>query len=467
MNRPLVAGAAGSTCLAVGALGVGALPRLGQPAVQQEWLPVLSVLRSTASGRALATALVAVGVLGLVAAWWRLEHRHAVRAAAVWSLPLLLAPPVFSRDAYAYLAQARLVLAGLDPYEVGPSAVPGPLAQSVAAQYADAPSPYGAVFLALAARVVAVTGDALVAGVLGVRLLAVLGLVLAAWALPRLATRHDVDPHRALWLGLANPLVLLHGVAGAHNDLLMAGLLVTGLAVAHRSPVAATVVVVLAGQVKAPAFAALLVLPWLAAPRPDPLVRALKRVLTLLPVEPAVRRPRLRTYGTVAFAALAAVQLVTGLWNGWIDTLLAGVAGPSLFAPTEGLGRALTALTGEPALLERTQRAGVVLAAVLSGGLLLAARRLGPVRALGLALVVVAALGESVQPWYLLWGLLPLAAATGRRTAAGLAAASAVLALSVLPNGRPLLRGPVWGLPVVLAAAAGLAAARRLARSRA
>src|SRR5205814_4862608 len=34
------------------------------------------------------------------------------------------------------------------------------------------------------------------------------------------------------WLALVNPLVLVHGLSGAHNDALMAGLLVLALAVA-------------------------------------------------------------------------------------------------------------------------------------------------------------------------------------------------------------------------------------------
>ena len=31
--------------------------------------------------------------------------------------------------------------------------------------------------------------------------------------------------HAAAWLGIANPLVLVHEVAGAHNDVLMVGVM--------------------------------------------------------------------------------------------------------------------------------------------------------------------------------------------------------------------------------------------------
>jgi hypothetical protein len=52
----------------------------------------------------------------------------------------------------------------------------------------------------------------LVPAVLMLRGLSVLGLLMVAWALPRLARVHGRLPQRALWLGLANPFVLVHGI---------------------------------------------------------------------------------------------------------------------------------------------------------------------------------------------------------------------------------------------------------------
>jgi alpha-1,6-mannosyltransferase len=422
----LVAGTGGSVLLAVGALGVGALPRLRGE--QQGWAGI-DLLRDSAGGRTLATTLAGLGLALLLLAWWRLRAagpRRQLLAAGLWSLPLLLAPPVGSRDVYAYLAQGGLVHAGLDPYDVGPQALPGPLADSVAAQYAAAPSPYGPVFLALAGRVVALTGQHVAPGVLLLRLLAVAGLLLLAWALPRLAPG---DPGRALWLGLANPLVLVHGVGGAHNEALMAGLLAAGLATRSR-PALAAVLVTLGGLVKLPALAGLAIL----TPR------------------------RLRPVLLVALCAVATLGLsILWLGPGWLRTSTQGVDGPSLLSPAYGLGRALQA-AGVPHGLDAARTAGTLLGGLVAAVLLLRAPRLGPLRALGWALVAVAALAPAVQPWYLLWGLPALAAAG--RAVPGLAAASAVLCLAVLPSGVPLLQGPVWGLPVLLAAAAGLLATR-------
>ena len=90
-----------------------------------------------------------------------------------------------------------------------------------------------------------------------------LGVLLLGWGLLRLAP----VPGRALWLGVANPLVLVHLVSGGHNDALMVGLLVAGLAVAPRALLPAAALVTLAALVKVPALAGLAFLP-LLVPRP-------------------------------------------------------------------------------------------------------------------------------------------------------------------------------------------------------
>jgi alpha-1,6-mannosyltransferase len=75
-------------------------------------------------------------------------------------------------------------------------------------------------------------------------------------------------------------------------------------------------------------------------------------------------------------------------------------------------------------------------------------RRYGAVYALGITLTAVAAFGPSIRPWYLLWGLVPIAvAAPDGLLRRWLPAASAVLAVMVPPSG-------FWPTPhrVILAA---------------
>ena len=52
--------------------------------------------------------------------------------------------------------------------------------------------------------------------------------------MPRLARRCGVAEVSALWLGAANPLLLMHLVAGIHNEALMMGLMLTGTEFALR-----------------------------------------------------------------------------------------------------------------------------------------------------------------------------------------------------------------------------------------
>ena len=417
----LAAGTLGSALLALGATGAGALP-------PSSW----DLLR----GSAYALPLCVVGIVALCVAWWLLRSAPARvlgQAAVLWGLPLLAAPPLASRDAYAYVGQAALVVAGLDPYAVGPGALPGPLSAGVDEVWIDSPAPYGPLWLGLAGLVVRATGS-LVPALLGMRLLAVVGLLLLAWALVRLA---DV-PGRALWLGVANPLVLVHLLAGAHNDALMIGLAAAGLAVATGAGgrpqrlVLAAALVTAGALVKVPAVAVLAFLPLLVA-RDWP--------------------GRVRAGAVVVVAAITTavgVTLLSGLGWGWLGSLDAGRARLALFSPLTGLGVALPGDVVEPVLA-----AGLGLAAAVGLALLLAADRLGPVRACGLLLLAVSLLLPVVQPWYVLWGVVLLGATSSARVVAGLGAACVVLVLLVQPSGRSVVRPPLYGVPVLLAAAVG------------
>lgn len=408
-RRLLLAGTVGSALITLGGWGSGALPP-GE------------------DGFGPGTPLVVVGVLLLGVAWWRLRD-GGLRAVLLWAAPLLLAPPMFSRDVYAYVGQAALVVEGVDPYSNGPAALDGPLVDGIDEVWRETPSPYGPLWLMLAALVVRVTGDSLLPALVGMRLLAVLGLVLAGWALRRLGG------DRALWLGVANPLVLLHLVAGAHNEALMLGLMLAGLAVTSL-PLAA-VLITAGALVKLPALA------------------ALGFVVMARPTWPARFRAAV-VAGVVA--TLTAIVLSLDLGWGWLGTLDTGRARLSLFSPMTGLG---TLLPGGSAMLDVVLLVGLLLAAGVVAAVLWCTPRLGAVRAAGLALLAVAVLLPVVQPWYVLWGVLPLAAVAGPRLAVGLGAGCLVLALLVWPSGRSVVRPPLYGLPTLLAATAAVAVGRR------
>ncbi len=464
-------GTAGSVAVAAGGSFAGSLPA-GDPQ--------LAVLGLTIVGGHvdLGVVCVYVGLTMLVVAWWlvgRLVHARPARGGAVtevvtptdlvvtlvhWAAPLVLCPPLFSRDVYSYLAQGAMVGAGIDVYANGPASLGGPLAAEVPLIWQHTPAPYGPVFLLYAAPVADLAGANTVAGVLGMRAVALLGVAALAWCLPWLARRCGGSGTNALWLGVLNPLVLAHLVAGAHNNAVMLGLLVAGLTVAAlRRPALGAVLITLAALVKIPAALGL---------------------VFLLPIWASTLRGRWRemraALGTVAVAGatMVAATMFVGTGFGWVHAL-GTPASAHNWSLTSSLGR----LTGN--VLE-TLGVGVaadamgmwrwvgLAAAVLAATVAWLHRdRLGPVHALGLALGAIVVLGPALRPWYLLWCVMPLAAAAlGPRMRRFLLASCGLLTLVVLPSGFAPDAGDVAQavLGVGLAVTALLVAGRLALRPR-
>ncbi|WP_369241125.1 polyprenol phosphomannose-dependent alpha 1,6 mannosyltransferase MptB [Streptomyces sp. R21] len=434
-------------CQALGLAGTAALALGGETAGA---LPVRELLDPASARGALGLVGVYFGVVLLIAAWALLGKvvrgpepppvRALLGVLAVWAAPLLLAPPLFSRDVYSYLAQGAMVDAHLDVYAHGPAQLGGPLADEVAPMWQQTATPYGPVFLAVASALSGLTRGDVPAGLIGMRLVALLGVALMAAALPRLARHSGADPAAALWLGALNPLVLLHLVAGAHNDALMLGLLGIGLVAARgRWHVLGVVLVTLAALVKAPAALGLLAVVALRGRR-------------------GLGRTVLTTAG-VALATTAAATAAAGTGYGWIAALKTPVS-PHNWAPTSVLGRATGALLHHlgsglaPLALPLWQAAGLG-ATVLVVLFIWLRLKPGPVYALGLSLAAMAALGPAIRPWYALWGLFLIAAAAPRGAVGPrVAAVTCVLALAVLPGG-----GPPDAAQVVLAVSGGALAA--------
>jgi hypothetical protein len=438
-------GLAGTLLVAAGGILAGVEPARGR------LLPLAGFdrLRQTAT---FATAVVYVGLTLLAVAWWQLgasvRHPHGpstrelTSTGVVWAMPLVLTTPIFSGDVYSYLAQGAMTAAGLDTYKVGPSALGGQLAGNVPAIWQHTPAPYGPVFLGLAETVTRLTRHDTWSGLIGMRVLALGGIGLIAWSVPRLARACRVDPAAAVWLGVINPLVLLHLVADAHNDALMLGLMTLGLLSALRGrPWLGVVIVTLAGLVKAPGAAA---------------------IAFVVPIWVGQLTGRLRwlraacATAIIAAGTTVAVTGAAGTGYGWVRALGTPTLARTWMSVTTDLGylcgRALHWLG--LASIDQTDHAfwfaGLVVAAALSVFLLRHSARIGDVAALGLCLAALVVLGPVVHPWYLLWGLIPLAAAGSPRLRRSVALSSLVLILLVLPGG--VTPGP----PVLLGASLGV-----------
>ncbi|MEU6375709.1 polyprenol phosphomannose-dependent alpha 1,6 mannosyltransferase MptB [Streptomyces sp. NPDC046909] len=438
LRRCQVLGLAGTAVLALGGDTAGALP-------------VRELLAPANVRVALGLVGVYFGVVLLIAAWLLLGRlvrsteppspRALLGVLVIWAAPLLLAPPLFSRDVYSYLAQGAMVDAHIDVYAHGPAQLGGPLADEVAPLWRHTAAPYGPVFLAVASALAGLTRGELPAGLFGMRLIALFGVALMAAALPRLARHSGADPAAALWLGALNPLVLLHLVAGAHNDAIMLGLLGVGLVAAlGRWPALGAVLVMLAALVKAPAvlgLAAVVVLQVRGG------YRAAKAVLTTV---------------LAAAATTVAATAVAGTGYGWIGALNTPVS-PQNWALTSLLGRATGALLERlgsdlaPLAVPAWHLLGLALTSALIAAIWWRLRP-RPVYALGLSLAAVAAFGPAIRPWYALWGLFLIAAAAPTASVRHrVAAVTGVLALATLPSGGPADTGQL-----VLAVSGGVLA---------
>jgi alpha-1,6-mannosyltransferase len=455
-------GLTGTLMMGIGALGAGALP-VPNP------LFGLRVISLPARNATAAIAITYAGMGMLVLAWlWigrMLRARGAVapapdrtqlaRTGLLWALPLALAPPMFSKDAYSYLAQSAIAARGLDPYSLGPAAALGvddPLTRTIPTIWRDTPAPYGPLFLALGRGITTLTRSDVIQGLFAHRVLALFGVALIIWALPRLGRRCNLDAGLVLWLGVANPLVLFHLVSGIHNEGLMIGLMLAGVELSLRGldrasrerggagrsgglgdPLFLTgaVVVALGASVKLPAILALGFVGMEAARRRGGRVRDVAAAAAVL--------------GAVTAVVIVALAVGTGLGFGWIGTQ--GTA--NVIRSWMSLATDLGQLSGQIGILAGlgdhtdtvltiTRGLGGIVAALLCLRLLLLVLRgrLDPVTGVGVGLGVVVLLGPVVHPWYLLWAAIPLAATRGmpRHRRAALAA-SALLAVMLPPTG--------------------------------
>jgi hypothetical protein len=464
--RLRLVGVAGTVLLAAGAYGAGALPHSdpgaglrgpGGPA-SVFWLGLTSFL---------------AGLALLSVAWWRLgarltdvTPRWLLGTAGLWAVPVLLAPPLASRDVYAYACQGALWNAGVDPYAAG-AAGGCPWVEAVPAIWQHSPAPYGPLAVALSGAAAA-TGT-LLATVGVLRLVALAGGLLIAGYGVRLARACGVDPAAARWLGLLSPLVFVHAASGAHNDVLAAGLVVAALAVATAARTPATLAAgALLGLAVAVKVTALVAVPFVVL------------VVVRDGAAGRVARASAAVVGAAA-VAFAAVTAATGLDLGWIGALSdTGSLVQWTSLPT-GIGMAagylLRALGAPGAYDEAVAAARIVgLVAFAAIGLALIGRALAAVRrrapdavrtvvvSCGAALAAAAVLSPVFYPWYALAPLAVLAAGvTDQRARRWLAAAAIALSFLVLPNGlglAVLTKLPGALLDVVLVAAIPVAVHR-------
>jgi len=166
----------------------------------------------------------------------RVSPRTVLMTIAALHALVLLAPPLISTDVFSYQAYGRMgALMGISPYLQGPHAIAfDSVFPYVGAKWSYIPTAYGPVFTALSYVLAPLS---IAAGVLAYKALAALASLVTVALVWNAARLRGVDPAKAGALVGLNPLIVIYGVGGGHNDLLMLAVMMTGiyLLLAHRS----------------------------------------------------------------------------------------------------------------------------------------------------------------------------------------------------------------------------------------
>ncbi|MGH9017337.1 MAG: polyprenol phosphomannose-dependent alpha 1,6 mannosyltransferase MptB [Acidimicrobiales bacterium] len=378
------------------------------------------------SGRLLLTLAVLAGIGLMAGAWilvWRSVGGQSGRwwrrlwwTVGAWATPLLFGAPFASQDVWHYGAEGEMVLRGYGGYR--PSTLLGHSiwTAGVDHKWAARPSLYGPAGINLSALFDKISGGRPWVAAECWRVSALFGVILAAWGVQRLVASRNGNTRRAVLAGVCNPAVLIVLVASIHNDALMIGLVVSGIALAMSDRRSTGMVVCALGvAVKPNALLAVGALAWWAWS--------------------SGLRERFRGVA-VAALSLTGVLLVTGInvggGFGWMRSVISypWLPGPwSLAAQLFGVnaGRAIDAV----------ELAGTLTSVALVLGV---RRSAGWIVALGWGFAALAVTTPTPEPWYLSWALVLIACGGLERPAERVG----LLALAGMMIGAGLPFGVLW-----------------------
>ena len=377
--------------------------------------------------------LLAAGYAGFAALVWggrnegALSRRAVLVATAVLFLLALANPPIESGDVWSYAMYGRMVSTYHDnPYTHVPSDYPtDPVARRVTRIWKSTPSVYGPVFVATAAPGMWLVGTSALCARLNFQLLALLSVAAAMW----LVYRWTGGSALALALVGLNPFVVVSVINGAHNDATVGLLVLAGILLAERGHLRWCAVVLAAAV-------------------------AIKVAAVLCVIGLAVWLWRQRGWRAAVETAGGCLLVTAGLYllgggTVAVEPLQHASAqiswGSVWYLARSGITN-VSATPGTPAWYasQRAARQLSLIASALAVGLavLLVFRtraKSNPPIVVGLAVFAYGLVGPYVLPWYLAWGLIPLALAYRSRSALALLFFAAVLHLGFVPDARAIL----------------------------
>lgn len=395
--------------LATSLIAIGGFSRAFTPE-NSPWLDALPWLETSASWQLVASVLSVLGTLMLIDAWFQLRprigraHPDLRIVIALWTLPMLLGPPIFSQDSYALAAEGWMLHNNADPYTLGVGMMPGEFAEQAVLVWRYTIAPYGPISLQISELVVGLFNyNPYWSATLGMRLVSLAGVALIAGCTPAIARHFGKDPQTAVWFAAVNPLTITHLIGGAHNDAWMLGLVVLALwlAVKHRFLLACACVAA-ATAIKLPAVVVAVPVALIAFPPPTTGRRWHREFAAILHVSVA---------SALSLAAFLAISMASGLGWGWI----AGLSVPGIvvtMAPWRATGELLGLIMNQFGFYDIGRRMGRIFTdtgiAVTIIAILALFRRwlLRKPNNFGAAAMALIALGgPSLHPWYFTWGL--------------------------------------------------------------
>jgi hypothetical protein len=369
-----------------------------------------------------AIVLMYVGYLVALRCASRLPVRWVVGAILAVHAIFLLAPPLALTDVFNYINYGRMeVVHHLNPYTTIPILEPHDDPSFILSNWHQLLSPYGPMFTLLTFVVVPLGVAGSFWALKGILAVASLATIFLVWKCARLLGR---NPLSAVVLVGLNPIVLVWGLGGEHNDFLMVLFIMLGfyllllarVRVGEGEPGSASEGASVLRAARASGWLLPLSAPEIGAGAAFVIATAIKAsggVLIPVVLVGLLRAPRALIQVVLGMVAATAVVgaislLAFGLHIPDLSTqsrLVTSESVPNLIGLAVGAG-------GESKALHDLM-SGVLIASVL-GCCWLAWRRRDSITASGWASVALLVTLSWVLPWYVLW-VLPLAVLSGSR----------------------------------------------------
>ena len=355
--------------------------------------------------------LVSAGAYaGLLALAGAVSKRAAIVLIGTLQLIVFAGPILLSTDVFSYIAYARMgVVHGINPYLHGPLAIAqDPIYRYVGQDWKHVATAYGPLYTLLSYPLAPLGLTGALWGMKVAALLASAGTLALTW---RCACVRAFNPVAAILAVGVNPLYLIYGLGGAHNDLIMLLLMMAAVSLTFAGRDAAAAVSVVAGA----------------------LVKV--TVGVLLPFMILARRSRAQLLGAAGALGLGALIAYAAFGTHGVD-LVAALNRDAAFVSTDSFPTEIAHLFGKPGVFPVDHdllKAALVL--IVLHLLWRTWRGYDWVAAAGWTLLAISVTSTWLLAWYILWPLPLAVIARDRRL---LVATLFVQALFIVHQTAPL-----------------------------